>query len=783
MLETSLQHPFQSGTCEKLILICLLFPELNIRASYLKLVLPLVGSVPSHLFPRMDAKDDNISQGVKEPKPLPFGTEIQTQVHEHFPGDPTLQYTKAYNPTSYDIVLPPYHPPYENPIDGRYCFHFDSSAETKDYRRDDTDGGSKWTFPSTVCAEWERLTLEMAPLRHAYLELRTCIRSTARATARPGTPFKESPPFFSVTICSAEGLSLDDAYDAVKKLAEQFFPQKEYPDCYPDGRIVIRFFVMEESTLFALPNTQAADRLPSPSTQLRSAIEEDQAYEISTPATCSVRVGESFRELFVPNENLFGASLAVHGQRGRTLIGTLGCFVHLRYTYENHPISDTDGKPLVFGMTCAHVGQLDYGDYYAEESDPNPIRMASLGRRDYENARFSQKDRNEEMQRQIDEFEPWAEKYQPDKPQYTDMPAGSKNDVQDGYFVYEHLKLQKAIDAKQGYEALSERHIGSLFLASNRRGWNITKELDGFSRRRDASVRDVVQSDFAFVKMDPRFSYQSENRFSQKNMPLWYPAAADMVRSHRVIRSIGTLRPGAVVMKAGRTSNITFGKILPERANFYKKSPNDGIPPVSQECGAKVFQPGTVFASQGDSGAAVVDVRDGSLVGMVMGGTPNNDNNNRNCIFPIQTIQNQSRTEFNLEMYLHMGHHEDLPTLDRTFSAAVPTSATNVQPEDPWADGEHGIIHGWSYDANDEVVTSVQLGGTQERIEVPWSQLNKSWQSAVDTYQRQFQQAKEQPSQRGVQKLQPFAPVGISKVSRAQRVLPIFKASVKDVEG
>lgn len=90
----------------------------------------------------------------------------------------------------------------------------------------------------------------MEPPLQAYLEVRVCITGAARAATAYGEEPECSPPFFAVKVSEIRGHDMRRVVGGLRGLIEEEFPESRFPECYPDGGLVIRFFAMGEGTVF-----------------------------------------------------------------------------------------------------------------------------------------------------------------------------------------------------------------------------------------------------------------------------------------------------------------------------------------------------------------------------------------------------------------------------------------------------------------------------------------------------------------------------------------------------
>lgn len=302
--------------------------------------------------------------------------------------------------------------------------------------------------------------------------------------------------------------------------------------------------------------------------------------------------------------------------------------------------------------------------------------------------------------------------------------------VKQAHFVREHLKLRALKDDKTEYHNVGENAIGSLYLSSGRRPLKITNQLLDFTI--NDQYENAVAADYALIKMDPKVYSECKNQLPEEKFPLWHPADADIVRSHRGFSGIKPLNPGMVVMKAGRSTGTTFGKIPGHRipCELTKVELTVTVSSNTSECLVTALQQDVAFSRHGDSGAAVMDVSDGSLVGMVMGGR--RDDISRNYVTPIQVIQADLAETFNLSMELHMSHYDNVESLaeeiiEKSFLAAT----KKPLPSGPWENGTDGSIEGVGLNKDGELCFVVPVRGSEGKFEVPRSMLNTSWQRAI----------------------------------------------------
>lgn len=149
----------------------------------------------------------------------------------------------------YEFNVPAYHPPYENPIDGRYGLHFDPSIELDSvWYPDGTRLGISKEIAGKVKDCLKSLT---KPRIWASVEIYACSTYAARVTAAPNTTTAKSPPLFCFYIDADQVHRWREIYGPLKDLLEKEFPQDRYPECYPKGQMIIRFCVNEVDVNFA----------------------------------------------------------------------------------------------------------------------------------------------------------------------------------------------------------------------------------------------------------------------------------------------------------------------------------------------------------------------------------------------------------------------------------------------------------------------------------------------------------------------------------------------------
>lgn len=645
--------------------------------------------------------DENLPPGGRQPPPKNIQTNIQSQSTGP-PPSPLNPNAPAYHVVTHPIVytarMPFFHPPYENPIDGRFCLHFDPSVQFGDY-----DNGTELGIEREVNQKLLKLGSTVRPPLIVEFELRTCITHIARATAPPNTVPEETPPFFCVFMTASQSHRWSEIYDDVKAVLEAEFTPKSHPECYPRGQLIIRFSLFGNDTAFAssagLSTKSGAPGTPKP---VARTIFTPEVSKSATPPTIKARYtyddvppsiesklsSEPYREIFEPNSGLFGVSLAVDGQRGDNAIGTLGFFVLVTDVNTGDYIQDENGDPQIFGVTCSHVVQESHASYRAEGgSKKEPILMASVSKRDRENNYFSRKNRMQNMFEVLERLKSKAAQWVPEDQHFQSRSPEKKLEITTAYYIREHLKQQIKRDLDSNNDNVDERVVGRLYVAGGRRNVPIKGMLDDFTLPPKAD--NTITSDFALVRMSPAVYPQCINQFSDTQFPKWHPAAADIVRSHRTLTSLGRLEPEMVVMKAGRSSNVTFAKIPAHRLKCMMTVTDphteQGLA-SSVECLAMPFEAGATFSREGDSGAAVMDVSDGALVGMVMGGTPGD--NNRSFVTPIQFIKADLKRNFGLVMELYMGHHGNIPNIaEAVISQAVKNATANAIPNREWEDG------------------------------------------------------------------------------------------------
>lgn len=179
------------------------------------------------------------------------------------PPNPTARQYQAMTPTvearssippaiAFTAHMPHYHPDYEDPIDGRYPLHFDPSVEFSSYRNTvDQNDGRKLGTLHIEQKVYDMLARVTPPIETADVVLTTCITSVSRATAPPDTDPDISPPLFGVYIHKRESHRWAEIYDDLKDLLEAEFPIGVYPNCYPRGQMIIRFFHKGDDMGFA----------------------------------------------------------------------------------------------------------------------------------------------------------------------------------------------------------------------------------------------------------------------------------------------------------------------------------------------------------------------------------------------------------------------------------------------------------------------------------------------------------------------------------------------------
>ncbi|CZT20114.1 uncharacterized protein RCC_05971 [Ramularia collo-cygni] len=199
---------------------------------------------PAHL-----RGDENAPPGKNNPSSNPAMTSASKASVTVPPTEETLTQAPDYRPKAHVIHMPYYQPPYESPIDGRICHHFDDSEDYKQY----CDEQGKVKFPSFTKAfykKWHDLNHSIAPPLFSSLEIRTCVTGASRATTPDDMEPERSPPFFAVSIDQAASPRLDQIYQLFKGFLEVEFPQRTWPECYQNDQILIRLFAIPRGVPF-----------------------------------------------------------------------------------------------------------------------------------------------------------------------------------------------------------------------------------------------------------------------------------------------------------------------------------------------------------------------------------------------------------------------------------------------------------------------------------------------------------------------------------------------------
>lgn len=665
------------------------------------------------------------------------------------PPDPSTQ------PIAYKARMPYYHPDYEDPIDGRYPYHFDPSAEFGRYQDtvNQDDGRKLGTYQIKEKVKHLASGID-PPLNSIHVILRTCTTSVARATAPPDTQPEQSPPLFSVYMDQSESHRWAEIYDDLKALLEAEFPIGVYPNCYPAGQIIIRFFHHGNDALFASSGSLSR-KSKNPETpmslmrQLKTppfvpltippTIEALYSPGMESPRIFSVLGSEPYCEFIQSHGSLCGSSLGVHARRGKFPVGTLGCFVLLKDKKTDEPIKDENGNAQVFGLTSSHVVQTSSEPSYPDSELQNAlVYVTSLSKRDRENTFFSVKNRYRRMYDEVEHLEAQAKRWMPKSEQFKSLSVKKQAEIEDAYYTRENLKIQIKKDLMAKHDNVAERSIGYVYLAGGRRVKIFEGKLDDFTSESNDST---ILSDFALIRMDPELYAECKNQFPEMASGLPHPAAADIARGHRTLKDIKSMKPEMVVMKSGRSTDITFGKIGGCRTLF--KGPVDH----TFECLAQPFYPGAAFCRQGDSGAAVMNVEDGSLVGMVMGGRP--DDIKFSYVTPIQVIQADLAETFGLTMTLYMGHHSELGDIQMTdIDNAMANATISAEKDGAWEDAKDSVILGCGINRDEELCYMIKVSGCNDPFEVPRSMLNQTWNGKVKAWENQMNVGKKTPLKR-----------------------------------
>lgn len=143
------------------------------------------------------------------------------------------------------MVPPSTHPPYENPIDGRFPLHFDPTLQFGDYVN-----GIEIGLDQSIEQILQEYISGIVLLLTVEFELRTCVTPAARATCPPGYDPEESPPFFVVFMFGEQSHRWSEIYRGARGVLEKEFPRERFEEYWPLGKLIIRFGLHGNDALF-----------------------------------------------------------------------------------------------------------------------------------------------------------------------------------------------------------------------------------------------------------------------------------------------------------------------------------------------------------------------------------------------------------------------------------------------------------------------------------------------------------------------------------------------------
>lgn len=308
---------------------------------------------------------------------------------------------------------------------------------------------------------------------------------------------------------------------------------------------------------------------------------------------------------------------------------------------------DDDTKPKIFALTSAHV--LNATDKRFEEMDVNTAASMTEDRmivtnlfvRDHAATHLSRKRSYLALGARLGESEALIEENPGLGDQFTKYQEACRLRPS----LVETMKSDRAHATEY---RLEQRPIGRIYLCSGVRIAKFPAEAIAPLEKH----QEPFAIDYGFIEIYPEFHDQCINELPTDvyPRPSEYPAAMDIMRASWSALDLGVLGTGHIndpsmtVMKAGRTTGVTFGFVDPTRIKSSRSKSQE-----TRESTVHPFMSYQTFAAKGDSGAAIIN-GNGHIVGILSGGktkTPDRE------ILPMQVIRYDLEQRYKLKMTLY----------------------------------------------------------------------------------------------------------------------------------